>query len=440
MRLILLLLRKKIYFFALFLDLILLTLLVLFKFNFVFPSSEQFIFSGDFIRPITQKSAIDYYLYPLLLNEHGTFIDPTAILRVPYWSLILLLSNFISLNVTYWLVIIVTQLFSGLLISTSARTLFSPKRFWSYYILPLIPSIFVIFAYPINYRPYWLFLPLLPGLIQWVLIILYQTNTNHQLSLRNKILLVLLGYLASLQVHNIFFIEITLASVFFVILLLKKQKFVMVKNYLKIAFWVSFPFLLFMIPTFLVTLNGQILSPSYIYSYSVLDFMSSNSNFVNAFVFSIGFWEKVFYTNFDKLITMLLVSSIVVFSFLVKKRKPFLLSVLMVFVISISFQLGINNPLYRLLADPSNQLSWLIRDPFKISLVSLGLFITIFTFTIHHFSLNITSKVMKRIVVSLIIVLVVLTIIVWSPSTKTSEILRPSTIPNEYYHFCRVLK
>ena len=425
--------RRKFYFFALILDVAILTLLVLFKFNFVFPSNDQFIFSGDFIRPITQQGAVEYYLFPLLLNEHGTFIDPTAILRVPYWSLVLFLSNFISLNVNYWLLIIITQVFSGLLVSSSARTLFSPKGIWAYYLLPLLPSIFTIFAYPINYRPYWLFLPFLPGLIQWVLIILYQTNTNHQLSFRSKILLVLLGYLASLQVHNILFIEITLASVFFVILWLQKRKFVMIKNYLEIAFWVSFPFLLFMIPTFLVTFNGQLFSPSYIYSYSVLDFMSSNANFVNAFVFSIGFWEKVFYTNFDKLITVLLVSSIVVFSFLVKRRKPFLLSVLMVFVISISFQLGINNPLYSFLADPSNQISWLLRDPFKISLVSLGLFVTIFTFTMNHFSLTVTSKVMKRIVVTLVIVLLVLTAIVWSPSTKTSEILQPSTIPNEYF-------
>ena len=82
------LLRRKLYFFALILDVAILTLLVLFKFNFVFPSNDQFIFSGDFIRPITQQGAVDYYLYPLLLNEHGTFIDPTAILRVPYLSLI----------------------------------------------------------------------------------------------------------------------------------------------------------------------------------------------------------------------------------------------------------------------------------------------------------------------------------------------------------------
>jgi len=413
------------------LDVAILTLLVFYKFNFIFPGHNQFIFSGDFIRPITLESSIKYYIYPFVLNEHGTFVDPTVIVRIPYWSLVTLFSYIIPLNLSYWLLIVVTQILSGLLISTSSRTLFSLEKKFSYYMIPLVPAIFAIFSYPINYRPYWLFLPLLPGLLQCVLIISYKTLINHKLSIRTKLLLVLIGYLAILQVHNIIFILITLTSVFFLTALLEKKRLVIIKDYLLITFWLSFPFLLFMTPTLMASFSGQLLSPPYVYSYSVLEFMSSKASFVNAFTFSIGFWEKVVYTNLDKLITLLIVSFVVMSYSLIKKRKSFLLSIFLAFVISLSFQLGINNPIYKSLSDPSNQFVWVLRDPFKISLVSLGLFTTIFTFTIKHLSINITPS--RKILASFIMVLVILSVAVWSPATKTSKIIQPSTIPKEYF-------
>jgi hypothetical protein len=159
--------------------------------------------------------------------------------------------------------------------------------------------------------------------------------------------------------------------------------------------------------------------------------MSSKASFVNAFTFSIGFWEKVVYTNLDKLITLLIVSFVVMSYSLIKKKESFTLSFFLVFVIFLSFQLGINNPIYKSLADPSNQYAWVLRDPFKISLVSLGLFTTIFTFMIKHLSINVTPN--RKIATSIIMVLVIFSAAVWSPATKTSEILQPSTIPKEYF-------
>jgi len=423
--------KQKHFFMAFALDTAILTLLVFYKFNFIFPDHNQFIFSGDFIRPITLESSIKYYVYPFVLNEHGTFVDPTFIVKIPYWSLVTLFSYIASLNLSYWLLIVVTQILSGLFISTSSRTLFSPEKKFSYYMIPLVPAIFAIFSYPINYRPYWLFLPLLPGLLQCVLIISYKTLINHKLSIRTKLLLVLIGYLAILQVHNIIFILIPLTSVFLVTALLEKKRLVIIKDYLLITFWLSFPFFLFMITTLMASFGGQLLSPPYVYSYNVLEFMSSKASFVNAFTFSIGFWEKVVYTNLDKLITLLIVSLVVMSYSLIKERKSFLLSIFLAFVISLSFQLGINSPIYKSLSDPSNQFAWILRDPFKISLVSLGLFTTIFTFTIKHLSINATPS--KKILASFIMVLVILSVAVWSPATKTSKIIQPSTIPKEYF-------
>jgi len=417
---------------ALIFDIAILTLLTFYKFNFIFPDCNQFIFSGDFVRPITNESAARYYIYPFVLNEHGTYVDPTFILKIPYWSLFVLISHLTSLNVAYWLLIVVTQILSGLLISTSARTLFSPEKNFLYYLIPLIPSIFACFSYPINYRPYWLYLPLLPGLLQCVLIVSYKTLTNHKLNVRTKLLLVLIGYLATLQIHIITFILITLTSVFLATILLEKKRLVIIKDYLVITFWLSLPLLLFMIPTFMMSFSGQSLSPSYVYSYSVLEFMSSEASFVNAFVFSIGFWEKVVYTNLDKLITLLIVSFVLISYSFAKKKKSFLLSIFLAFVISLSFELGMNNPIYKLLADPSNPFAWVLRDPFKISLVSLGLFTTFFTFTIRHLTINATPKNRKALVTSFM-ALVIVSVAIWSPAAKTSEIIQPSTIPKEYF-------
>jgi len=392
----------------------------LYKFNFVFPNYNQFIFSGDFVRPITIESAIKHYIYPFVLNEHGIVVDPTTVIKIPYWSLVLLVSHITSLNIAYWLLIVITQVLSGLLISTSARILFSPNEKTAYYLIPLIPSIFAIFSYPINYRPYWLFLPFLPGLLQCLF-------------------LILIGYLAVLQIHIVMFILITLISVLFITILLETKRWKIIKNGLAITknglaitFWFSLPFLVSIIPIMMLS-NGQPPSPSYIYTYTVLKFMSTKANFINALVFSVGFWEKVVYTTLDKLITLLIVAFILILYSFITKKKPFLLSIFLIFVISISFQLGINNPLYKLLANPNSPLAWILRDPFKVSLISLGLFTTIFTFTLRHLSVRIVPKNRKILTTSFILTLVILSLAVWSPTTKTSEIIRPSTIPEEYF-------
>jgi len=70
------------------LDITILTLLVSYKFNFIFPAQGQFIFSGDFIRPITLERTVKYYIYPFILNEHGTFVNPTFVVLIPYWFLV----------------------------------------------------------------------------------------------------------------------------------------------------------------------------------------------------------------------------------------------------------------------------------------------------------------------------------------------------------------
>jgi hypothetical protein len=419
------------YFIALALDIVILTLLVFYKFNFIFPDGNQLIFSGDFIRPITIESATKYYVYPFVLNEHGGYIDPITLIKIPYWFLFTLIASFTSLNIAYWLLIVFTQTLSSLLISISARTLISPEEKFSYYLIPLIPSIFLCLSYPINYRPYWLYLPLLPGLMQYALIISYKTLTTYRLNLRTKIFLILIGYVASLQIQLLTFILVILAFVFFATTLLQKKGHL--KNFLSVTFWLCLPLLfLSIIPNFILFINRLALSPSYMYSFNVLNFMSLNANMVNAFTFSVGFWEKVVYTNFDKLITLFIVSFGVTLYLFTIKKKAFFLSILTAFIISISFELGINNPVYKLLADPSNPFAWILRDPFKISLISLGLFTTIFTFFLTHLSTDTAIK-NKKGLVTLFMALTILSITIWSPADKTFEIIQPSTIPKEYF-------
>ncbi|MEM2175343.1 MAG: hypothetical protein QXI58_06955, partial [Candidatus Micrarchaeia archaeon] len=77
--------KLKSFFIAFLFDIVILTLLVFYKFNFIIPDQNEFVFSGDFIRPITLESSIKYYIYPFLLNEHGKFIYPIITILIPYW-------------------------------------------------------------------------------------------------------------------------------------------------------------------------------------------------------------------------------------------------------------------------------------------------------------------------------------------------------------------
>lgn len=259
-----------------------------------------------------------------------------------------------------------------------------PRKKYSYYIIPLIPAIFSIFSYPINYRPYWLFLPLLPGLLQCVLIILYKIHINHRLNTKDKLILILIGYMAFLSLQGIVFILIILIIIFITTIFLEKERPKIINDFSIVIFWLSLSFLLFMIPVFMTILSGLSFYPSYIYSYSVLEFMSIKANFLNALTFSIGYWEKVVYSNLDKVLTLLMVSFTVTIFSLIRKKDSLLLSIILIFIISIYLQIGINNPLYKLVADPSNKFAWIIRDPFKISLISLGIFNTIFAFAMKY--------------------------------------------------------
>jgi len=244
-------------------------------------------------------------------------------------------------------------------------------------------------------------------------------------------MLILIGYLASLQIHLLIFMLIILTFVSFSTMMLQKKRHF--NNFLLIAFSLCSSFIfLIIIPNFILFFNRLGVSPSYLYNLNVLNFMSLNANMKNAFTFSTGFWEKVVYTNFDKIITLFIMSfCITLYSFTLKK-KAFFLSLLIAFIISISFELGINNPIYKLLADPSYPFAWILRDPFKISLVSLGLFTTILTFLLTILSTYTPIK-NKKILVSIFIILIVLSITNWSPEDKTSEIIKPSTIPKEYF-------
>jgi hypothetical protein len=120
----------------------------------------------------------------------------------------------------------------------------------------------------------------------------------------------------------------------------------------------------------------------------------------------------------------------------IKKEKtlPLTLAVILTFAILVSFEQGFYNPVYKAMADPNFSLSWIFRDPFKISLAALGVFLFAFSIVMaklseraQWFGIKLTHITRCSIVIPVVIL-----IILWSPAQKTLDILNPTAIPDRY--------
>lgn len=444
-------------------DLVIIVLLTWYKFNFIWLDTKtQFIFSGDFVRPILADSAIHYYLYPYIFNEHTLSIDPTFALRIPYWGFVLFWSKFVSLNIVYWLLIICTHVLGGVLISYSSRNILYKKRnidnIFLYFFLPLLPAIVYLYAYPTNYRPYWLFLPLLPPILFSLLCKIYEKIEIEGKKIKidniyvsDKIYLSILGYLSILQVHVFIFTFIALGTYLLIFLLIVqfkglKNTFVFLRTLFSILFWYCLPSILlftyFIIFAFFIKKG---INPPYIYTLGVLEMMSKNANMINAFSFSVGFWEKVIFSDLDKILVLLL--NAMLFYFLVKilsyNKETYLhiLPLLLTYILFIHLELGGNSVLYQYLANPCFEMAFLFRDPLKMSYVALSLFIMLLLLVLKEMINNTLNNknIIKVIEITSLLILIVIIIVVWNPPSKTSEILSPSEIPEEYFNLVKEL-
>jgi hypothetical protein len=277
--------------------------LVIFKFNFIYPSDEnEFIFSGDSVRPITTEAAHSYYLRTFVLNDHSSAIDVTAPIRLVYWALVLSFAYVMPLTTVYWLLIVVTHVFGASLIALSVHKIMrntkNENRFWQI-LVPLLPSLFYLFSYPVNYRPYWLFLPLLPAILCFVLAVNYDVQRNaRKLVVAEKIPLMILGYLSILQPHLYVIILSSTVLITSIEMLFRKVSGLPLRacgaSSLRIMFWYSMPFALVLIPIALLQyVYNMEIAPDYAYNLNVLKMMSENGGLLNSLTFSNGFWEKV---------------------------------------------------------------------------------------------------------------------------------------------------
>lgn len=429
------------------------TLLVFYKFNFIFPSADnEFMFSGDFVRPITTEAAISYYLNPFILGGQSSTLDVTAPLRIAYWSVILSIAQVLPLNVVYWLLIIATHVGGALLVAISAGKILkntNKKRNLVFVIAGLFPALFFLFSYPVNYRPYWLFLPLLPAILFYILAVNFDLRQHaRRLFTREKLVLIGLGYLSILQPH--LYLLIAASAVIFVLmeLFLKKiHKLPISKegwSSARMIFWYSIPFMLLLIPLGILQQVYDVeISPTYNYNLSVLRMMSVNGDFSNALTFSNGFWEKVVFTDLDKALILFMVVAAIAIAliFATKERthRPMALAAVITFAVIVTFELGYNNPLYQAMADPSVSVSWILRDPMKISLAALGLFLFVSSLGLRHLLNSSETTTYMRlpkprlVAMGALMIPLVISMIIWGPVQKTSEILAPSRIPDSYF-------
>lgn len=428
--------------------LIIFTLLVFYKFNFLLPTSEnQFIFSGDFVRPITADSAFSYYLKPYVLSNLSSNLDVTAPLRVVYWALVLSFTAFLSLNMVYWLLIIGTHVGGALLVALASTKILKPKNHKNaIYIIPaLFPAMFFLFSYPVNYRPYWLFLPLLPAILFFLLALNYEIRQKiHKIMTREKLILIGLGYLSIIQPHLYLLIVASISILIAAEVGFRKlHKLPISQNSslaLRTVFWYSIPFLVLLIPLLSLQYFYHIsISPTYNYNLGVLKMMSINGDYLNAFTFSNGFWEKVTFTDLDKTLILFMVIGVLVTFLLFRGRtadqKSLIMAAVLTFAVMVTLELGYNNEFYRAIADPSFSLSWILRDPFKISLAALGLFLFVSTLALKNL-LNPTAvrnRSLRLITVWGLIIPLIVSMIVWNPVQKTSELLQPVVIPAAYF-------
>jgi hypothetical protein len=425
-----------------------LTALVFFKFNLIYPAAEnEFVFSGDFVRPITKDSAYSYYLRPFVLSDYTSSMDLTAPVRIAYWAFVLSFTQIIPLNLVYWFLIVGTHVAGAALIALSCNKILKSANHGHdiiRYVLPLIPAVLFLFSYPVNYRPYWLFLPLLPALLCYVLTTNYATQKmNRKLYSSEKATLVGLGYISILQPH---LYVIVLGAMLLVVTLdsfVKKIHRLSIRDtsatFLHSLLWFSIPFMLILIPIALLqnVYNVEI-APDYAYNLDVLRMMSQNSDWLSALTFSNGFWEKVVFSELEIAVMLFIVlATMVLFAITGIRRKedrPLMISAVITFAIVVSFSLGFHNPIYRIIADPEFSQSWIFRDPFKMSLGALGIFLFALSVTIVKLSQSSIWIGRKLALIgreSIIIGLAVL-VILWDPVQKTSETLAPSVVPHAY--------
>lgn len=433
---------------------VLLTLLVLYKFNFIFPINEnEFIFSGDFVRPITVDSAVEFYLQPFFVNEDTESVDAAAPIRIAYWGFILLFSYFAPINVVYWMLIIATHVGGSALILLSFKKILNKRNLhWmAYYSLPFIPAVFFLLSYPVNYRPYWLFLPLLPAILYFVLTLHFRLeSTASNLKTKQKVALIFLGYVSILQPHLFVIITagLVLYSIGVVILAKTSNKSALGASLFRssrLMLWFSVPAIVILLPLGLLqSLYDIEISPSYSYNLEVLKSTSKNSNLPNSLAFSNGFWEKVVFSEQEKAITIFMALAVITFAGILSRRKSertFFVPAIAIFGILITFELGYNNPVYRVFADPNFSFSWLFRDPFKISLAALGFFLFLFSLLIMNLTKGraVEYRRLRGIALRILIVPLIVFASLWSPLQKTSGILQPSSIPEEYFEASRQL-
>lgn len=417
------------------LDVMVLALVTLYKFNFIIPIHNEFIFSGDFIRPITFNSAFNYYIYPYVYNEHGIFLDIINPFRIPYYIIVSIIMFFTSPNIAYWLIYMFPQVFGAFLVSFSIRRMVSRKNRCADIICPLLPAIFLLLSYPVNYRPYWLFLPLIPGITVFLLS-QYHESLKNSMSTSSKISLFLIGVLAMLQVHVVVFPLMGMGIIFFILLSISSNKFNILKNFIRVSFWFSFPFLLMLLAILPMKVMMPLkLAPYHMYHYNVLEFMSKNANFLRAFEFNTGFWPKVPFTIFDQVATIFVVALILATFLTVRKSNRFSIAAFGGYVLMLYFQMGYYNPLYKILADPSFFFSWIFRDPLKFNLLALGLFLFLFSLIIVAIQKECNEKNTRKyfVFVTILALLLISWGIMWSPQVKTGEILKPSRIPDRYF-------
>jgi hypothetical protein len=212
-------------------------------------------------------------------------------------------------------------------------------------------------------------------------------------------------------------------------------------------FWYSIPFLIILLPlSFLQYFYHVNIEPTYNYNFDILQMMSVNGNYLNALTFSNGFWEKVVFTDVDKALILTMVAGILSTFLIFRPRntneRSLVIAATLTFALLVTFELGYNNGLYRIIADPNFSLSWILRDPFKISLAALGLFLFLSALAIRNLlSLEARHIIkVKSIFVWGLMIPLVISIILWGPVQKTSEILAPTTIPDDYAEIASLLE
>ena len=423
-------------------------LLIFYKFNFIFPMNEkEFIFSGDFVRPITSESAMSYYSNVLVLNENTASIEVSAPIRILYWDTILIFTHLLSLNIVYWMLIICTHLSAALMITISAKNYFDLRKLHPFlsFAIPLIPAIFFLFSYPVNYRPYWLFLPLLPAFLFFLLALqLKMRGENGNIKTGQKFALIVTGYISILQPH--LYLIITAGLITYILgaaiiakITLKESLIAFLRKSYRPIFWFSIPAIVILIPLgILQSFYGIEIAPSYAYNFSVLQMTSENANIVNSLALSNGFWEKIVFNDFEKGLFVFMTLAVVALAGIFSRNKnksPFFISAIAALCILLTLELGYNNPVYKIIGDPDFTFSWIFRDPFKISLAALGFVLFLITMSLSSIGERIVIHQKKfRIAISLTLIIpVIILTFIWTPQQKIEEVLKPSAIPEEYF-------